>query len=99
MFDLPLLLAWSGSDPAAGCANRSCQSTDEGCADPHRVFLERGPSVAPQHEICTSEKPGAKVIRKYRIACGRTRPPLTKGWARQASKSLFSMISKGAFSV
>ena len=57
MFDLPLLLAWSGSDPAAGCANRSCQSTDEGCADPHRVFLERGPSVAPQHEICTSEKP------------------------------------------
>src|ERR1700756_4546232 len=56
MFDLPLLLAWSGSDPAAGCANRSCQSTAQGCADPHRVFLESGPSVAPQHEICTSEK-------------------------------------------
>src|SRR5947207_5336575 len=57
MFDLPLLLAWSGSDPAAGCANHSCQSTAEGCADPHRVCLERGPSVAPQQKRCASEGP------------------------------------------
>jgi len=25
--------------PLWGCANRSCQSTAEGCTDPHRVFL------------------------------------------------------------
>jgi len=86
MFDLPLLVARSGSDTATGCATAPYTWPKGAVIDIVRFFeiARRLPSVGER----ILEKTVAKAIRKFCIA-RKGRYPLTAGWARQASNNRF----------